>query len=135
MELHQIRYFLAVSQERSFTRAAKFCGVSQPSLTNAIKKLEQEFGGDLFRRGSSQSVLSDLGRAILPHLRQVSRCVDDARLAATHHPHSSSIKGAGITNGGSYAETFKSRHRDRAHGPSGNIPVEATNAHSRNGAP
>ncbi len=42
MELHQIRYFLAVCDEQNFTRAAKRCGVSQPSLTNAIKRLEQD---------------------------------------------------------------------------------------------
>jgi DNA-binding transcriptional LysR family regulator len=36
MQMHQIRYFLALCEERSFTRAAKRCGISQPSLTNAI---------------------------------------------------------------------------------------------------
>ena len=45
MELHQIRYFLALCEERSFTRAASGCGISQPSLTNAILRLEQELGG------------------------------------------------------------------------------------------
>jgi hypothetical protein len=47
MEMHQIRYFLALCEERGFTRAARQCGISQPSLTNAIIRLEQELGGAL----------------------------------------------------------------------------------------
>jgi len=50
MEMHQVRYFLAVCEERNFTRAAKSCGVSQPSLTNAIKRLELKLGGPIFLR-------------------------------------------------------------------------------------
>jgi len=50
MEMQQIRYFLALCEERSFTRAARQCGISQPSLTNAIIRLEQEVGGPLFER-------------------------------------------------------------------------------------
>jgi len=45
MQMHQIRYFLALCEERSFTRAARRCGVSQPSLTNAVIALERELGG------------------------------------------------------------------------------------------
>jgi DNA-binding transcriptional LysR family regulator len=52
MEMPQIRYFLALSEELNFTRAAKQCGVSQPSLTNGIIELERRFGGALFRRKS-----------------------------------------------------------------------------------
>ena len=40
MEMHQVRYFLAVARTRNFTRAAEECNVSQPSLTRAIQKLE-----------------------------------------------------------------------------------------------
>ena len=42
MEMHQVRYFLAVSETLNFTRAAEQCGVAQPSLTKAIKRLEEE---------------------------------------------------------------------------------------------
>jgi len=45
MEMHQVRYFLAVCEAQNFTRAAENCNVAQPSLTKAIKKLEEEFGG------------------------------------------------------------------------------------------
>ena len=50
MEMHQVRYFLAVARTLNFTRAADECNVTQPSLTRAIKQLEAELGGDLFRR-------------------------------------------------------------------------------------
>ena len=50
MEMHEIRYFLAVCDTLNFTRAAERCNVSQPSLTRAIQKLEAELGGLLFRR-------------------------------------------------------------------------------------
>jgi transposase-like protein len=50
MQLQHVRYFLAVRQERSFTQAARRCGVSQPSLTNAVRRLEQHLGGALFKR-------------------------------------------------------------------------------------
>jgi DNA-binding transcriptional LysR family regulator len=81
MEMHQIRYFLALSRELNFTRAAKHCGISQPSLTNAISALERHFGGALFRR-KPQVALTALGRAIWPCLRQISQSADEAREAA-----------------------------------------------------
>lgn len=73
MEMHQIRYFLALREERNFTRAARRCGITQPSLTNAIKRLEDEFGGSLFRRDQSGAELSPLGYAVLPYLRQIDQ--------------------------------------------------------------
>ncbi len=45
MEMHQVRYFLAVSRTLNFTRAAEDCNVSQPALTRAIQQLEQELAG------------------------------------------------------------------------------------------
>ena len=50
MEMHQIRYFLAVEKLRNFSRAAEFSHVTQPALTRAIQKLEEEIGGKLFIR-------------------------------------------------------------------------------------
>lgn len=75
MEMHQVRYFLAVAKNRNFTRGAEECNVSQPSLTRAIKQLESEFGGDLFRRERPQAQLTELGERMLPLLRQ---CYDSA---------------------------------------------------------
>jgi DNA-binding transcriptional LysR family regulator len=81
MEMHQIRYFVALSSELNFTRAAKRCGVSQPSLTNAINALERQLGGARFRR-KPRVALTTLGSAIEPYLRQIAQTVDDARKAA-----------------------------------------------------
>jgi DNA-binding transcriptional LysR family regulator len=75
MEMHQVRYFLAVARALNFTRAAEECNVAQPSLTRAIRQLEQEFGGDLFRRERPHSQLTDLGRRMQPLLQQ---CYDSA---------------------------------------------------------
>src|SRR5271169_6145913 len=50
MEMHQVRYFLALCETLTFTRAAETCNVSQPALTRAVRKLEEELGGLLLRR-------------------------------------------------------------------------------------
>ena len=60
METNQVRYFLALCEEKNFTRAAKRCGVSQPSVSNAIRRLEEELGGDLFHRTKNGAKLSPL---------------------------------------------------------------------------
>lgn len=70
MEMHQIRYFLAVARVLNFTRAAEECHVAQPSLSRAVKRLEEELGGDLFRRERGQTHLTDLGRTMEPLLRR-----------------------------------------------------------------
>jgi DNA-binding transcriptional LysR family regulator len=64
MEMHQVRYFLALCEEHNFSRAAKRCGVAQPSLSRAIKLLEKEIGGLLFERIETGAILSPLGRAL-----------------------------------------------------------------------
>jgi DNA-binding transcriptional LysR family regulator len=68
--MHQIRYFLAVSRTLNFTRAAEECHVAQPSLTRAIKLLEEEFGCDLFRRERKYTHLTEFGQRMLPFLTQ-----------------------------------------------------------------
>jgi len=69
MQMHQIRYFLALCEEGNFTRAAKRSGVSQPSLTNAISALERELGGALFNRKPS-TAMTALGYAIQPYMER-----------------------------------------------------------------
>jgi DNA-binding transcriptional LysR family regulator len=81
MQMHQIRYFLALYEERSFTRAAGRSGVSQPSLTNAIGRLEEELGGPLFQRRPSVA-LTALGRAVYPYLEQIAANADRAQETA-----------------------------------------------------
>jgi DNA-binding transcriptional LysR family regulator len=78
MEMHQIRYFLALSETLNFTKAAERCKVAQPSLTRAIRFLEIELGGELLRRERTLSHLTELGERIAPLMR---RCYE-ATLAA-----------------------------------------------------
>jgi DNA-binding transcriptional LysR family regulator len=83
MEMHQVRYFLAAVSELNFTKAAERCNVSQPSLTRAIKQLEGELGGDLFRRERPQAQLTELGQRMLPLLKQCYDSAVGARSLAT----------------------------------------------------
>lgn len=82
MEMHQVRYFLAVARTLNFTRAAEDCNVTQPSLTRAIKQLEGELGGDLFRRERPQAQLTELGHRMLPLLKQCYESALGARSLA-----------------------------------------------------
>lgn len=77
--MHQVRYFLAMARELNFTRAAEECNVTQPSLTRAIQKLEEELGGPLFRRERSRTHLTDLGRLMLPHLDRTFEAAQAAK--------------------------------------------------------
>jgi LysR family hydrogen peroxide-inducible transcriptional activator len=72
MEMHQVRYFLAVAEELNFTRASERCNVTQPSLSRAIKLLEEELGGLLFYRERDSIRITDLGHMARPHLQSVS---------------------------------------------------------------
>jgi len=70
LELHQIRYFLALARSLNFTRAAEMCNVTQPALTKAVQKLELELGGDLIHRERQLTQLTDLGKLVLPMLER-----------------------------------------------------------------
>lgn len=82
MEMHQIRYFLAVSETLNLTKAAERCNVAQPSLTRAIKALETELGGELFRRERALSHLTELGQRMLPMLHQCYEAALTAKMVA-----------------------------------------------------
>src|ERR1700756_5113437 len=82
MEMHQVRYFLAVARTLNFTRAADECNVTQPSLTRAIKQLEAELGGDLFRR-ERPAGLTELGQRMHPLLKQCYEAALGARSLAS----------------------------------------------------
>jgi DNA-binding transcriptional LysR family regulator len=83
MEIRQIIYFLTLCEELHFTRAARRCGVTQPSLTNGIRLLEREFGAPLFHR-KPRPRLSELGAAVRPELEQALAHVARA-LAHSRH--------------------------------------------------
>lgn len=79
MELHQLRYFCAIAETGSFSRAAQQSHVSQPSLSQQIQKLENELGARLFDRLGRTVRLTELGSAFLPRARAVLRDVEAAR--------------------------------------------------------
>jgi len=83
MEMHQVRYFLATVSELNFTKAAEKSNVTQPSLTRAIKQLEDELGGDLFRRERPQAQLTELGQRMYPLLKQCYESALGARSLAS----------------------------------------------------
>jgi len=71
MEIHQLRYVLAVAETGSFTRASEKCFVAQPSLSAQIAKLEDELGGALFNRGRQGARLTAWGEVFLPRAREI----------------------------------------------------------------
>ncbi|OED39873.1 hypothetical protein AB833_13390 [Chromatiales bacterium (ex Bugula neritina AB1)] len=73
MDFNQVRYFLAVSETLNFTRAAEQCHVTQPALTQAIKRLESELGGELLHRDGRYSELTVLGKSLRNHFQQIDR--------------------------------------------------------------
>ena len=90
MEIHQLRYFCAVADTASFSRAAEKCHVSQPSLSQQILKLESELGGRLFDRLGRSVRLTDLGEAFLPRARSVLHELSSAKDELTERLQSES---------------------------------------------
>ena len=82
MELYQVRYFLAVARTLHFTQAAEEAGVSQPALTKAVRKLEEELGAPLFLRQGRQVLLTDFGRVMREKLERVVAAREEAEEAA-----------------------------------------------------
>jgi len=71
MTLTELRYVVAVADERNFSRAADRCFVSQPSLSASVKKLEEELGARLFERGPGDVLLTEAGAAVVAQARRV----------------------------------------------------------------
>lgn len=80
MDLRQLRYFIAVATELSFTKAAARLHVSQPPLSQQIASLEDALGARLFERSSRHVRLTEAGKALLHHAQAVMARLDDARL-------------------------------------------------------
>ena len=79
MEIHQLRYFVAVAEEGSFSRAAARVRVAQSSLSQQIRKLEAEVGQPLFDRLPRSVVLTEAGRCLIDYARQILASIGDAR--------------------------------------------------------
>lgn len=87
LDLRHLRYFIAVAEELSITRAAERVRIAQPSLSVQIKHLEAQVGADLLDRGGRTIALTEAGRVFLTQARKVlaeaNRSVDLARQAAS----------------------------------------------------
>src|SRR5687768_8624165 len=79
MEIHQLEYLTAVADEGSISKAARRVGVAQPSLSQGVKKLEDELGHRLLDRLPRGVVPTEAGRQLLEHARRVLAEIADAR--------------------------------------------------------
>ena len=82
MEMHQLRYVVAVARTKNFSRAAEQCHVSQPSLSQQIQKLEEELGGRLFDRLKREAKLTRAGAAFVLRAARILEEVDAAKREA-----------------------------------------------------
>jgi DNA-binding transcriptional LysR family regulator len=81
MELRQLKYFVAVAEEGSFTSAAAKVHVAQPGVSAQIRRLEHELGQDLLDRSGRTVRLTEVGAAVLPYARAAIAAAAGARLA------------------------------------------------------
>ena len=87
MELHQLEYFVAVAEEGGFTAGARRAGVVQSAASAAVRRLETEFGLDLFDRSGRSVELTDAGRLLSAHAREVLAAGRGAREALEARRH------------------------------------------------
>lgn len=85
MTLTELRYIVAVARERHFGRAAQRCFVSQPTLSIAIKKLEDELGITLFERGGTEVAVTEIGERIIEQAQRVLEEADSIKRLAGEH--------------------------------------------------
>lgn len=121
MELHHLRYFVAVAEELHFGRAARRLHMAQPPLSQQIRRLEGVVGARLFDRSRRHVALTPAGRAFLPHarraLQEAQLGADDARRAARGEIGRLAVGFVGSAMAGplpAVVRAFRSRHPDVA---------------------
>src|SRR3954469_20581593 len=106
MELRHLRYFVAIAEERSFTRAAERLWVAQPGLSTQIRRLESELGVQLFDRHTRGVDLTDAGELFLERARAALAAADAAR--STGHDLAEGLVGSvrlGVVTGAAWPGT------------------------------
>ena len=78
MDLLQLEHFLAIVEERTFTRAAERVSRTQPAVSQSIKKLEDEIGAPLFARDVHEVTLTEAGRVLADYARKMVQMRDEA---------------------------------------------------------
>jgi len=81
MELRQLRYFVAIADHGSLSRAARVLHVAQPALTQQIQQLEEELGAQLLHRSAQGVMATDAGKTFYEHAQAILKQVDDAKSA------------------------------------------------------
>jgi len=87
MTLTELRYIIAVAAERHFGRAAQRCYVSQPSLSAAVKKLEDELGVLIFERGKNEVLVTGIGMQVVAQARRVLEEAERIKAVAKQGKH------------------------------------------------
>jgi len=95
MEIHQLRYFIAVADTGSFSRGAEQCGIAQPSLSQQIKRLEESLGTKLFDRLGRRIALTEAGHTLLPEAKRIVGSIEQVHQAIT----GGSLSGGQLTIG------------------------------------
>lgn len=81
MELRQLRYFVAIVDHGSLSRAARVLHVAQPALTQQVQQLEEELGAQLLHRSAQGALATDAGKVFYEHAQAILKQVGDARSA------------------------------------------------------
>ncbi|MBI1274933.1 LysR family transcriptional regulator [bacterium] len=84
MNLRDMEYVVTVADLKNFSQAAELCHVSQPTLSNQIKKMEEFLGVQLFERSNRRVMLTEIGEQIVQHARRVLREVENIHEIAEH---------------------------------------------------
>jgi len=129
-ELRDLECFLAIVQHKTFHRAARACGLTQPSLSRRIAALERELGGSLFLRDSRRTQLTELGtvfareaRIVLEQARSAERVAHDFTIGLTGHLRVAYVGSSGYTIIPGAIRSFRKAY------PDATIGVEAILGH------
>ncbi|TWT95893.1 Hydrogen peroxide-inducible activator [Botrimarina colliarenosi] len=92
MDLDQLRQFLRVAERGNITHAAESLGLSQPTLSRSIQRLEEEFGQPLLERQARSIVLTDAGQLLQARAQQVLQIIDDTKAQITDDGQSGRVR-------------------------------------------